>query len=104
MNLDARVGQLDQSHLDVRRGQGRSGNKWFGESRLRKGQESLGGRGSGQGPESQGSGEFRGQGKWSGPGEPRLRNSQENLGGRVIVRVRRLKTQEKLGEIRGQGK
>jgi hypothetical protein len=64
MNLDARVGQLNQLHLDARRGQGRPGNKWYGEFKR------------GQGPESQGSGrirrvqgagevvgEFRGQGK-----------------------------------------
>ncbi len=60
--------------------------KWSGprESRLGKGQESLG-----AGEEvrvrrvkaQERSGEFRGQGKWSGPRESRLRKRKESLGG-----------------------
>ncbi len=49
------------------------------------------------------SGEFRGQGKWSGPGESRLRNGQECLGAGEVVRARRVKAQERSGESRGKG-
>jgi hypothetical protein len=67
MNLDARVGQLNQSHLDARKSQGRPGNKLLESSRevrVRrvKAQEESGefrGQGSGPGPESQGSGTVR---------------------------------------------
>jgi hypothetical protein len=108
MNLDARVGPLNQSHLDARKGQGRSANKWSGEfkvgqersgsgeSRLRKGQESLEGRESGQGLESQGSGEFRGHGKKES-GEVRRKTGSEEVRGQVRSR------QEISGVMRSRG-